>query len=148
GGGPGEQLLPRVFLRMISDRAGGRPRAAPTPDSCRREPRMTDSHTQPLVYFFGQGRADGTAAMKEILGGKGAGLAEMTTLGIPVPPGFTISATVCGTYLEVRQFPPRLRAQVEASLQRLEAASGKQFGGSDNPLLVSVRSGVALSMPG
>ncbi len=109
---------------------------------------MTDSHTQPLVYFFGQGRADGTAAMKEILGGKGAGLAEMTTLGIPVPPGFTISATVCGTYLELQQFPPRLRAQVEASLQRLEATTGKQFGGSDNPLLVSVRSGAALSMPG
>ncbi|MBX3145585.1 MAG: pyruvate, phosphate dikinase [Gemmatimonadales bacterium] len=109
---------------------------------------MTDHLTQPLVYFFGQGRADGTAAMKETLGGKGAGLAEMTNLGIPVPPGFTIASTVCGTYLGMRQFPPRLRAQVEAGLQRLEAATGKQFGGVDNPLLVSVRSGAALSMPG
>ncbi len=109
---------------------------------------MSDNVTQPLVYFFGQGRADGTSAMKDILGGKGAGLAEMTNLGIPVPPGFTIAATVCGTYLATKQFPPRLKAQVEASLQRLEAANGKQFGGSENPLLVSVRSGAALSMPG
>ena len=109
---------------------------------------MSDNVTQPLVYFFGQGRADGTSAMKETLGGKGAGLAEMTNLGIPVPPGFTIAATVCGTYIAMHQFPPRLKAQVETSLQRLEAATGKQFGGTDNPLLVSVRSGAALSMPG
>ena len=109
---------------------------------------MTDSYSQPLVYFFGQGRADGTAAMKEILGGKGAALAEMTNLGIPVPPGFTISSTLCQTYLEAGQFPPRLRAQVETSLQRLEAATGRQFGGQEEPLLVSVRSGAAVSMPG
>ena len=109
---------------------------------------MTDSYSQPLVYFFGQGRADGTAAMKEILGGKGAALAEMTNLGIPVPPGFTISSTLCQTYLETGQFPPRLRAQVETSLQRLEAATGRQFGGQEEPLLVSVRSGAAVSMPG
>ncbi len=109
---------------------------------------MTDSLTQPLVYFFGQGRADGTATMKEVLGGKGAGLAEMTNLGIPVPPGFTIAATVCPTYLEMQHFPPRLRPQVESALQRLETATEKQFGGADNPLLVSVRSGAALSMPG
>ncbi len=109
---------------------------------------MIDSQTQPLVYFFGQGRADGTSAMKETLGGKGAGLAEMTNLGIPVPPGFTIASTVCGTYLAMHQFPPRLKAQVEASLLRVEAATGKQFGAADNPLLVSVRSGAALSMPG
>ncbi len=109
---------------------------------------MTDSYSQPLVYFFGQGRADGTAAMKDILGGKGAALAEMTNLGIPVPPGFTISSTLCQTYLEAGQFPPRLRAQVETSLQRLEAATGRQFGGQEEPLLVSVRSGAAVSMPG
>src|SRR5215217_5715463 len=101
---------------------------------------MSGPYTQPLVYSFGQGRADGTAAMKEILGGKGAGLAEMTNLGIPVPPGFTIAATLCDTYLQLQQFPARLRAQVESALQRLETASGKQFGGADNPLLVSVRS--------
>ena len=105
-------------------------------------------HLQPLVYFFGQGRADGTATMKDTLGGKGAGLAEMTNIGIPVPPGFTIPSTVCGTYLATTQFPPQLKAQVEAALQRIEAATGKQFGATDNPLLVSVRSGAALSMPG
>jgi len=109
---------------------------------------LTSPYTQPLVYFFGQGRADGTAAMKDVLGGKGAGLAEMTNLGIPVPPGFTIAAPLCHTDLETHQFPPWLRSQVETSLQRLEAATGRQFGGGDNPLLVSVRSGAAVSMPG
>ena len=111
-------------------------------------PTIQTTFTQPLVYFFGQGRADGTSAMKEILGGKGAGLAEMTTLDIPVPPGFTIASSLCITYLQTRQFPPRLRSQVETSIQRLEAATGKHFGGADNPLLVSVRSGAAVSMPG
>ena len=108
---------------------------------------MTDALSQ-LVYYFGQGRADGTATMKEILGGKGAGLAEMTNLGIPVPPGFTIAASLCVPYLESRQFPPRLKAQVDNALQRMEAATGRQFGDREQPLLVSVRSGSALSMPG
>ncbi|MGH7585095.1 MAG: pyruvate, phosphate dikinase [Gemmatimonadales bacterium] len=102
----------------------------------------------PLVYFFGQGRADGTAAMKDVLGGKGAGLAEMTNLGIAVPPGFTIATTLCIQYLQSHQFPPRLRHDVDAALQRLEAATGKVLGGRDHPLLVSVRSGAAVSMPG
>ncbi|HEV8149581.1 MAG TPA: PEP/pyruvate-binding domain-containing protein, partial [Gemmatimonadales bacterium] len=92
---------------------------------------MTGVGPQPLVYFFGQGRADGTAAMKDVLGGKGAGLAEMTNLGIPVPPGFTLSAALCGTYLETNSFPPRLRPQVEAALSRLEAATGRLFGGAE-----------------
>ncbi|MEP6589573.1 MAG: pyruvate, phosphate dikinase [Gemmatimonadota bacterium] len=110
---------------------------------------MSDPYgQQPLVYFFGQGRADGTSAMKDILGGKGAGLAEMTNLGIAVPPGFTIAATLCQTYLEARGFPSRLRAQVEQALQHVEAATGKEFGGEQHPLLVSVRSGAAVSMPG
>jgi pyruvate,orthophosphate dikinase len=109
---------------------------------------MSGPYTQPLVYFFGQGRSDGTAAMKEILGGKGAGLAEMTTIGIPVPPGFTLSSNLCSLYLESRQFPKRLQGQVENALQRLETATGKHLGDGDNPLLVSVRSGAAVSMPG
>jgi pyruvate, orthophosphate dikinase len=109
---------------------------------------MSGPYTQPLVYFFGQGRADGTAAMKDILGGKGAGLAEMTTIGIPVPPGFTIASTICIHYLQSQQFPKRLQAQVENALQRLETATGKHLGDGDNPLLVSVRSGAAVSMPG
>jgi pyruvate,orthophosphate dikinase len=109
---------------------------------------MSGPYTQPLVYFFGQGRADGTAAMKDVLGGKGAGLAEMTTIGIPVPPGFTIASNLCLHYLESHQFPKRLQAQVENALQRLESATGKHLGDGDNPLLVSVRSGAAVSMPG
>ncbi len=109
---------------------------------------MTGPAAQPLVYFFGQGRADGTAAMKDILGGKGAGLAEMTTIGIPVPPGFTIASSLCLSYLDSRHFPRRLQVQVENALHRVEAATGKHFGDGDNPLLVSVRSGAAVSMPG
>jgi pyruvate,orthophosphate dikinase len=109
---------------------------------------MSGPYTQPLVYSFGQGRADGTAAMKDILGGKGAGLAEMTTVGIPVPPGFTIASNLCIHYLESQQFPKRLQAQVENALQRLETGTGKHFGDGENPLLVSVRSGAAVSMPG
>ena len=109
---------------------------------------MSGPYTQPLVYSFGQGRADGTAAMKDVLGGKGAGLAEMTTIGIPVPPGFTIASNLCLHYLESRQFPKRLQAQVENALQRLETATGKHLGDGENPLLVSVRSGAAVSMPG
>ena len=109
---------------------------------------MSGPYVQPLVYSFGQGRADGTAAMKDVLGGKGAGLAEMTTIGIPVPPGFTLASSLCIHYLESRQFPKRLQAQVENALQRLESGTGKHLGDGDNPLLVSVRSGAAVSMPG
>ncbi|HEY6155811.1 MAG TPA: pyruvate, phosphate dikinase, partial [Gemmatimonadales bacterium] len=100
------------------------------------------------VYFFGPGRADGSAAMRDILGGKGAGLAEMANLGLPVPPGFTISAKLCLTYLEQGTFPDELREEVDRHLKQLERVSKKQFGDPKNPLLVSVRSGAAVSMPG
>jgi len=100
------------------------------------------------VYFFGNGRADGSAAMRDILGGKGAGLAEMANLGLPVPPGFTISAKLCLTYLEQGTFPDDLRAEVDRHLKQLERATKKKFGDARNPLLVSVRSGAAVSMPG
>ena len=79
---------------------------------------MSGPYAQPLVYFFGQGRADGTAGMKDVLGGKGAGLAEMTTIGIPVPPGFTIASSLCLSYLESHQFPKRLQVQVQNALHR------------------------------
>ena len=100
------------------------------------------------VYFFGNGRADGSAAMRDILGGKGAGLAEMANLGLPVPPGFTLSAKLCITYLEAGTFPAALRAEVDRHLKQLEKVTGKGFGDARNPLLVSVRSGAAVSMPG
>ena len=100
------------------------------------------------VYSFGNGRADGTAAMRDILGGKGAGLAEMANLGLPVPPGFTISAKLCIAYLEQGTFPDHLREEVDRHLKQLERAAKKRFGDAKNPLLVSVRSGAAVSMPG
>ncbi len=101
------------------------------------------------VYFFANGKAEGNAKMKDILGGKGAGLAEMTNLGVPVPPGFTISAEVCKYYYDhERTYPEGLKEQVEEALHRLEEVSGKKFGSVENPLLVSVRSGAAISMPG
>ncbi|RMF09588.1 MAG: pyruvate, phosphate dikinase [Candidatus Neomarinimicrobiota bacterium] len=101
------------------------------------------------VYFFGDGHADGTAEMKNALGGKGANLAEMTNLGIPVPPGFTITTEMCNAYYENnKQFPEELYRQVDDALRRVEAIMDKRFGDPDNPLLVSVRSGARQSMPG
>src|SRR5437667_10466569 len=100
------------------------------------------------VYFFGNGRAAGSPAMRAILGGKGAGLAEMANLGLPVPPGFTISAKLCIAYLEQGTFPDDLREEVDRQLKQLERASKKRFGDARDPLLVSVRSGAAVSMPG
>ena len=100
------------------------------------------------VYFFGPGRADGSAAMRDVLGGKGAGLAEMANLGLPVPPGFTISAKLCLRYLEDGSFPPDLREEVQRHLKNLEQATERKFGDPVRPLLVSVRSGAAVSMPG
>src|SRR6266700_6261018 len=86
--------------------------------------------------------------MRDILGGKGAGLAEMANLGLPVPPGFTISAKVCIEYLERGEFPRELKEEVGRHLKQLERAAGKRLGDAANPLLVSVRSGAAVSMPG
>jgi pyruvate,orthophosphate dikinase len=101
------------------------------------------------VYAFGGGKAEGKAEMKELLGGKGANLAEMSSIGIPVPPGFTITTEVCGAYYdEGRKLPEAVRPQVEAALKQVEALVGKKFGDAADPLLVSVRSGAALSMPG
>ena len=101
----------------------------------------------PNVYYFGDGSADGRAAVKDVLGGKGANLAEMTNLGIPVPSGFTLSTTLCIRYLADGRFPEDLRAEVQAALRRVEASTGMRFGG-DPPLLLSVRSGAKMSMPG
>jgi pyruvate,orthophosphate dikinase len=100
------------------------------------------------VFFFGDGAAEGTRDMKSVLGGKGANLAEMTNLGVPVPPGFTISCNECIAYLRDGKYSDRLRAEVEGNIARLEDVSGKKFGDPKNPLLVSVRSGAPVSMPG
>ncbi len=101
------------------------------------------------VYFFGGGQAEGNAQMKELLGGKGANLAEMAGLGLPVPPGFTITTEVCTYYYAHNQaYPPGLREEVERALARVEQLVGRRFGDPNNPLLVSVRSGARASMPG
>jgi len=103
--------------------------------------------TQP-VYFFGDGAAEGGAAMKPLLGSKGANLAEMTNIGIPVPPGFIVTTQVCMRYLAERRLSEEVRTAVRAAMARLERATGRTFGGAERPLLVSVRSGAAVSMPG
>ena len=101
------------------------------------------------VYFFGAGKADGTGDMKNLLGGKGAGLAEMTRIGLPVPAGFTITTEACDYFFKHgRKNPKELAAQVKANLARLEKLTGKKLGAAKDPLLVSVRSGSARSMPG
>ncbi|MGE4583425.1 MAG: pyruvate, phosphate dikinase [Sphaerochaeta sp.] len=109
---------------------------------------MAEKKTK-YVYFFGSGKADGTAQMKELLGGKGANLAEMTSIGLPVPPGFTISTEACAYYSSHKgAYPEGMREQVLENLARLEELMGAKLGDAENPLLVSVRSGAAQSMPG
>ncbi|MFL5487029.1 MAG: pyruvate, phosphate dikinase [Gemmatimonadaceae bacterium] len=100
------------------------------------------------VFFFGNGTAEGTRDMTSVLGSKGANLAEMTNLGVPVPPGFTIACSECIEYLSTGKYSDRLRAEVEGNVARLEEAAGKKLGDPRDPLLVSVRSGAAISMPG
>ena len=101
------------------------------------------------VYYFGDGKADGEGKMKPLLGGKGANLAEMTRIGLPVPPGFTITTEVCTYYYENKKsYPPELNEQVSTALAKIEKSVGKRLGDRDNPLLLSVRSGARDSMPG
>jgi len=100
------------------------------------------------VYFFGGKKAEGNSKMKNILGGKGAGLAEMTNIGIPVPAGFTISTEVCAYYFENNKYPETLEIEVKENIADVEKTMGKQFGDKENPLLLSVRSGARVSMPG
>src|SRR3989338_6283029 len=102
-----------------------------------------------VVYSFGPGKSDGNRGMKELLGGKGANLAEMSNLGLPVPPGFTISTAVCKYFYDQKQnYPAGLKEQVSAALQSVQAIVGGKFGDAQNPLLLSVRSGARVSMPG
>src|SRR6476660_2965569 len=101
------------------------------------------------VYFFGGKTADGDGKMKELLGGKGANLAEMCKIQIPVPPGFTITTEVCAAYYEQgKKIPEAAIPQIDEALKKVESIFGKKFGDAADPMLVSVRSGAALSMPG
>ena len=101
------------------------------------------------VYFFGNGKAEGNANMKDLLGGKGANLADMTLVPLPVPPGFTITTDTCGDYNDAGQkLPAGLMDEVRANVAKIEKATGKRFGDASNPLLVAARSGAKMSMPG
>jgi len=104
---------------------------------------------QKRIFSFGGGKADGNKDMKDLLGGKGAGLAEMSNIGIPVPPGFTITTEVCTEYYRSgKKLPKALEADIRGAMKKTEALVGKKFGDAENPLLVSVRSGARVSMPG
>src|SRR5437867_301231 len=126
-------------------------RAATKPASGRRTKRKPAAKHKAAkcVYYFGEGKADGNGKMKPLLGGKGANLAEMTRIGLPVPPGFTITTEVCSYYYaNKRHYPKDLRLQIEAGIANMEKILGKKFGDLEKPLLVSVRSGARDSMPG
>jgi pyruvate,orthophosphate dikinase len=130
--------------RSTAKRVAGKPRA-----SGRKGRRSAPARGAKWVYAFGGGKAEGKASMRNLLGGKGAGLAEMASLGLPVPPGFTITTDVCTYYYEHNKtYPKELKAQVEKALANVGRITGKTFGDKSNPLLVSVRSGARASMPG
>src|SRR5947208_1374205 len=123
-----------------------RTRATPVVRASARERRKKQ---RPYVYYFGDGHADGSGSMKPLLGGKGANLHEMTRIGLPVPPGFTITTEVCSYFYDHnRTYPPQLEGQVTVALNRVEKSIGKKLGDNERPLLVSVRSGARDSMPG
>jgi len=114
-----------------------------------RKPAVEAVKSGKWVYTFGDGKAEGKAGLRDLLGGKGANLAEMANLGLPVPPGFTIPTSVCTYfYAHDKSYPAALKAQVEKALDHVGKLTGKAFGDSKNPLLVSVRSGGRASMPG
>jgi pyruvate, orthophosphate dikinase len=132
--------------RSAPARRGAKPRPAKI---VARKPAAAAARKGQWVYAFGGGKAEGRASMRNLLGGKGAGLAEMAHLGLPVPPGFTITTEVCTYfYAHDKTYPKNLKPQVEAALAALGRITDKKFGDAQNPLLVSVRSGARASMPG
>ncbi len=132
------------MAKKAAAKRSNKSRRASSPQS--RAPKAkSDKH----VYFFGNGKADGNRHMKDLLGGKGSGLAEMTNAGLPVPPGFTISTEVCTIYYEQKgKISPAIDREIAENLRKLEKAAGADLGSTGNPLLVSVRSGAKFSMPG
>src|SRR5512143_747267 len=112
------------------------------------EAKESRKSTTKYVYFFGGGKADGNGKMKDVLGGKGAGLAEMTNAGLPVPPGFTIQTEACREYMRTNTTSAAVNSQMDAALAKLESLQGQKLGQGEKQLLVSVRSGAKFSMPG
>src|SRR5437588_8564503 len=135
----------RKSMSKSSRKAGkAHRRSTSTPRATRKK-----SNSPKYVYYFGDGQADGTGKMKPLLGGKGANLAEMTRIGLPVPPGFTLTTEVCSYfYAHNRSYPPQLKAEVETALVKVEKSVGKKLGDKNSPMLLSVRSGARDSMPG
>src|SRR5918993_948465 len=138
--------MAKKVAKTVVKKAGARTAAA------RKVPakqKATAARAKKFVYFFGNGKAEGNRYMKDTLGGKGSGLAEMTNAGLPVPPGFTISTDACNLYYERgAKLPPEIDTEIAVHLKRLEKATGATLGSTSNPLLVSVRSGAKFSMPG
>ena len=145
-----KEHLPRVPLaRALPLPKAWDPHSVFPPMPTKSKPSKASPPKRKYVYSFGHGRADGNGTMRSLLGGKGSGLAEMTRIGLPVPPGFTITTEVCTYYYEhKRTCPPQLARQVDEALAKIEKSVGKQFGGEQSPLLISVRSGARDSMPG
>src|ERR1700679_1092377 len=130
--------------KSVKPSASARPAAKPGHNGSAAKAKSTKR-----VYFFGNGKAEGNAGMKDLLGGKGANLADMTIVPLPVPPGFTITTETCGEYNDLGQKLPRgLMEEVRANILRVEKATGKILGDPQKPLLVAVRSGAKVSMPG
>src|SRR5438046_4416052 len=138
-----------VRKRKSSSRKAIRRTRTRSTSKARTRGRGKTTRTPQYMYYFGDGHADGSGKMKPLLGGKGANLAEMTRIGLPVPPGFTITTEVCSYfYAHNRSYPPQLKVEVESALAKVEKSVGKKLGDKDRPLLVSVRSGARDSMPG
>jgi len=145
---PARKALPKAAVKPIAKAKPVASKAKPVVVK-KAEPRATVPAAGKWVFTFGDGRAEGKSAMRELLGGKGANLAEMANLGLPVPPGFTIPTSVCNYYYDNdKSYPKDLKAQVEKALEYVGKLTGKTFGDAANPLLVSVRSGARASMPG
>ena len=135
--------------KAIVQRSRAPKRKASKRSTIARSKSASPGKTPKYVYYFGDGHADGGGKMKPLLGGKGANLAEMTRIGLPVPPGFTITTEVCTYFYEhKRTYPPELKTEVSAALEKVEKSVGKKLGDRERPLLVSVRSGARDSMPG
>src|SRR5215468_2872393 len=126
--------MPKLLKKKTAKKASAQKRAAAKETTIQTKLRY--------VYCFGDGKADGSASMKHLLGGKGANLHEMTRIGLPVPPGFTITTEVCSYFYDYnRTYPRELEAQVALAMGKVEKSTGKSFSDQDRPLLVSVRSG-------
>src|SRR5438309_5105393 len=143
------KVAPPASARTALKKSPAKPAPKPAGKPVASKPALEAVKSGKWVFTFGDGKAEGKAGLRDLLGGKGANLAEMANLGLPVPPGFTIPSSVCTYfYAHDKSYPPALKAQVEKALEHVGKLAGKSFGDPKNPLLVSVRSGGRASMPG